>query len=247
MTWVAVAIGGAAVIGGATSYLGSQKQSGAANKASQQQLQMFQQTQANLSPYMQTGQQANQELAHGLGLNGAGQYNPNSPLLQPFGLDQFQQSPDYQFNLQQGQQAIDKAASARGNYYAPQTLQDTAKFSQGLASQEFNNAYQMYNQNQGNIFSRLFQTSGSGQNAAAGLGGLSQSAATGSGLFGTSAGAAQAGGIQGAGMSLSQLAYLPLLQQQLGQQQQSTYGGNAPYPTGTANAGWQGTGSTFEQ
>src|SRR6266852_1438210 len=65
-------------------------------------------------------------------------------LTQPFGMAQFQQSPGYQFNLSQGQMAIDKAAASRGNFYAPQTLQDVSKFSQGLASNEFQQGLQNY-------------------------------------------------------------------------------------------------------
>jgi hypothetical protein len=75
---------------------------------------------------------------------GAGQPGGFGSLTQPFGLSQFQTSPGYQFNLQQGQQAIDKAAAARGNFYAPQTLQDVSKFSQGLASNEYQQALQNY-------------------------------------------------------------------------------------------------------
>jgi hypothetical protein len=100
-------------------------------------------------------------------------FNPNAPLAKSFSLSDFNASPAYQFNLQEGQKAIDKAANARGNYYAPQTLQDISKFSQGVASGEFQNAFSNYNTNQNNLFNRLNTLSASGQNAAANLGGIS--------------------------------------------------------------------------
>jgi hypothetical protein len=140
-------------------------QADAAKQASQTQLQMFNQTQANLQPYMQAGVTPLSQLGQQFG-------TANAPGNQPFGMQQFQQSPAYQFNLQQGQMAIDKAANARGNYYAPQTLQDISKFSQGVASGEFQNAFSNYNTNQNNVFSRLNQLAAGGQNAAANLGGL---------------------------------------------------------------------------
>lgn len=135
-------------------------------------------------------------------------------LLQPFSLDKFQQSPDYQFNLQQGQMAIDKSANARGNFYAPQTLQDISKYSQGLASQEFQQAYNMYNTDQSNIYNRLFNQVGVGQGAANQTGAFGANAANTQSQLITGGGAAQAAGMMGAGQSLSQLAYLPQILQQ---------------------------------
>ncbi len=123
-----------------------------------------------------------------------GTFNQNAPLVKPFSLSDFQQSPAYQFNLQQGQQAIDKAANARGNLYAPQTLQDLSKYSQGVASNEFQNAYSNYNQNQQNLWNRLSSLSGQGQNAAAGIGALGAQTAGQIGQNTIGAGNAQAAG-----------------------------------------------------
>lgn len=52
-----------------------------------------------------------------------------------------EQTPGYQFNLSQGQQALDRAASARGSYFSGQALTDAAKYSQGLAQQTYQDAY----------------------------------------------------------------------------------------------------------
>lgn len=54
-------------------------------------------------------------------------------------LNQFFQSPGYQFRMDQGTQAIERSNAARGRLDSGATLQDLTQFGQGLASQEFNN------------------------------------------------------------------------------------------------------------
>lgn len=93
-------------------------------------------------------------------------------LMRPFDLNSFQADPGYKFRLEQGQQAIDAGAAARGNYMSPSTLKELSSFSQDTASGEFNNAYNRYNLNLNNIYSRLTGLSGSGENAAGRIAGL---------------------------------------------------------------------------
>ena len=50
----------------------------------------------------------------------------------------FFNSPGYQFALQQGTQAINRGASARGNIYAPNTLMDINNYAQGQAATRYN-------------------------------------------------------------------------------------------------------------
>lgn len=124
-------------------------------------------------------------------------------LTKPFSMEDFQESPAYQFNLEQGRKAIDKGANARGKYYAPATLQDIGKYSQGLASNEFQNAFGNYNTNMRNIWDRLYSMSGSGQNAAAQQGAFGMNAAQQVGNNITSAGAAQAAGQVGSANAMN--------------------------------------------
>jgi hypothetical protein len=49
--------------------------------------------------------------------------------------------PGYQFRLQQGQKALERSAAARGALNTGGTLANTMDYSQGLASQEYQNAY----------------------------------------------------------------------------------------------------------
>ena len=58
----------------------------------------------------------------------------------PRGEDVFN-DPGYQFRLQEGQKALERSASRRGALNTGGTLKDVSAFGQGLASQEYGNAY----------------------------------------------------------------------------------------------------------
>jgi len=53
-----------------------------------------------------------------------------------------QNDPGYQFNLQQGQQGLDRRAAAQGGYFSGQALQDAAKFNQDFANNYYQQAFQ---------------------------------------------------------------------------------------------------------
>jgi hypothetical protein len=210
-------------------------------------LDMYQNTAKNLDPFLQQGKLAMNDLASYLGIGGGpsgATFDPNAPGVKPFTLADFQASPAYNFNLQQGQQAIDKASNARGNFYAPQTLQDISKFSQGLASNEFNNAYNMYNKNQANVIDRLSGIAGAGQNAAVQQGGFGADAANAWGGAQMQVGNANAAGTMGVSNALQGglgNAYNAYLQNQiLNRQQQSMYGAGQ-YGSGMGGAAYGGT------
>ena len=238
MSWVAAAVGAVGVISSLDS---GRRMANTASDAQRMSQQQFGQTGKNLAPFLQAGQTAMSNLADYTGV-GAGGLNPNAPGVKPFSLADFQASPAYNFNLQQGQQAIDKASNARGNLYAPQTLQDLSKYSQGMASNEFTNAYNMYNQNQGNTFSRLNTLAGMGQNAAVQQGGFGAAAAGAAGNYGIMGGEATSAGYTGAvGNALNggTQAYNNYLQNQILQrQQQSQYGPQYGGDAYGGSSGW---------
>ena len=193
MPWIiGGAILGGGLLGAKASKSAAQTQADAAGQAAQLQKQMFDVTQSNLQPYMQAGGVALSDLQSRL-----------PELTKPFGMQDFQASPAYQFNLEQGQKAIDKAAASRGAFYQPGTLQDIARFSQGLASNEFQNAFSNYNTNLGNIWNRLYSLTGTGQNAAAGIGGFGSTMASNVGQDIMGGANAQAAGTVGAANALT--------------------------------------------
>ena len=147
------------------------------------------------------GIQAGQNFQSGVGGQpGAGgldpQINPElgsfGSLMQPFGetftAPEVTEDPGYQFRLKEGMDALEHSAAARGGLLTGATAEALTDYSQGLASQEYGNAYnralteyqQAYNifqQNQANQFNRLSSLSGGGQTAAGNLSSAGQFAA----------------------------------------------------------------------
>lgn len=87
-------------------------------------------------------------------------------LLQDFGRQDFQKDPGYRFRLDQGSQAIDRAAKARGMYMSPSTVKELLRYNQGFASNEYTNAYNRDMANRTSKFNMLSGVSGGGQTAA---------------------------------------------------------------------------------
>ncbi len=157
-----------AVIGGLAlanaAYQGNQNRKaaqGAANAsknaddaALQAQQTNYQNTQANLQPYIEAGTGA----LTGLNNLASGNYSG------------FDNSPDYLYALQQGLKGVDRSAAARGALYSGGTTADTLSTAEGLASQ-----------NLGNYRSSLMNLAQMGSGAGANLGsvGAGQAAAIG--------------------------------------------------------------------
>ena len=100
-----------------------------------------------MDPYTEAGKQGLQAYMGTLGLEG--------PAARQSAYEKFQQTPGYQFALQQGQQSIERANAARGLTGSGAESVALQKMGQGLANQEFNQ-YQ----------SRLQSLAGQGQQAA---------------------------------------------------------------------------------
>lgn len=194
----------------------------AAQMSIDEQRRQFDLTRADQMPWLQTGQGALNQLArlYGIGGNAAGggeAYNgpvdPNTG--RPTGVmaggaggqpdySAFMNSPDYQFALQQGEQATQRAGSATGNLRSGNTLAALTQFGQGLASQQL-----------GNYTNRLAQLAGVGQQSANTLGGLGANMASNIGNAYTNAGNARASGILNANVA-QQNAYNQSSQNTLG-------------------------------
>ena len=108
----------------------------------------------------------------------------------PFG--GFQESPGYQFAFDQGTDAVNALAGARGGLNSGRTMQDLNTFGQGIANQEY-----------GNWWNRLSGLAGSGQNAAAQQGTAMSNAAQGVSQAYGNIGNAQAAGAVGVSNALN--------------------------------------------
>jgi len=118
----------------------------------------YEQIKAMYAPYMQTGTQANTMLQ-----SGTSSYD--SPLLRKFGASDFQADPGYQWRLQQGLSVLENSAANRGNLFSGKAGKALNEYGQEFASNEYQNVYNRYNQDQANQFNRLYQLGAMGLNA----------------------------------------------------------------------------------
>ena len=91
-----------------------------------------------------------------------------------------QNDPGWQFRMNEGQKAIERSSAAKGTLLTGGTLKDLAGWSQDYASNEYDRvygralgeyqqAYNIFGNNQANQYNRLAGLSSQGQNAAAGM------------------------------------------------------------------------------
>jgi hypothetical protein len=218
VSWFAVGVAGASLVGGLIGAGGSEEASAqqvAAERAAlAQQQQMFNTEQQNEAPYMQTGSNAAGQLNYLLGEGGqtnpqTGQPITNSAggygsLNQQFNADTFKSmSPAYQFQQQQGAQGTLNVDSSGQGAESGAALKDLQSYNQNFANTSFNNAFNQYQTQQNNVFNRLsgLATLGSnaGSNSATGASQFSQAI----GNTTSSIGASQAAGTVGAANALS--------------------------------------------
>lgn len=100
----------------------------------------------------------------------------------------FQATPGYDFRVNQGVQAVDASAAARGGLNSGRTMQDLTSFGQGIASQEY-----------GNYMNRLAGLADGGMAAAGGQAGAATNAAAGTSNALAGIGNARAAGAIGVG------------------------------------------------
>jgi hypothetical protein len=105
-----------------------------------------------IDPYYRGGMQDYQSLRDAVS---SGEYNVSLPNYQQteqqpeyqnqnFNFQFDQNDPSYKFRLQEGLNAINSSASARGNLLSSTTLKNLQRYSSDLASQEYSNAYNRY-------------------------------------------------------------------------------------------------------
>ena len=235
---VAAAVVGGAVVGDVASNMAAGTQADAANNASDMQQQAAQDAAARLQPYATQGLDAINPLWSAMGYqqdaNGNQQVNPNSPLQQQFSFNanNLQNTPGYQFTMQQGLRGVQNQMASQGLGSSGAQVKGAETYATGLASntynQQYNNALSTYNTNYqtaSNNVNRLQNVVNMGQNSAAGQGQAGLSGAAGAGNYLTQAGNATASGIMGASNSV-----------QSGAQNYMMY--NALYPSASASDGF---------
>lgn len=191
---IAVAvIAGGSLLGGIASGVGSSvaagDQASAATNAANLQQQQYQQNRQDQMPYMTSGTNAlntiNQDQANGTGF------------ATPFNLASFTSNPGYQFQFQQGQNAINSSAAATGGTLNGGTLKALDQYTTGLANSTYGDAYNRYLANSQQQYGQLFNVAQLGENATATTGNQGTEAANASGNYLTQAGNANAAGTVG--------------------------------------------------
>lgn len=87
-----------------------------------------------------------------------------------FTMKDFNADPGYQFRMEEGQKALERSAAARGGLNSTRAMRDLSRFSQGLASQEYQNAYNRFTSEQDRHFGKISQLAGMGNSAQAQVG-----------------------------------------------------------------------------
>jgi len=179
------AILGSAILGAASSRSAGRAQSRAAGRAADLQQEQFERTIELQEPWRQAGERALNKL------EAASDYTP-------FGMDQFQADPGYAFRLAQGQKALERSAAARGGLISGNTGGALQQFGQGLASQEYQNAFNRYQAERSARLNPLQSLAGLGQTSVNALGQAGQNYAMNAGNAIGAGAQARASGYMGA-------------------------------------------------
>lgn len=168
MSFVAVAIGGAAIIGAGASIIAGNKASKAQTNASNASTKLQEEQNAeakrefdlergDLGPYREAGYGALSQLAKGT--------QPGAEFNRSFTAADFHTDPGYDWRLGEGQRAVEAGASARGGVLSGGALKALTRYAQGFASNEYENAYNRFNTDLTTRFNRLSGIAGTGQTA----------------------------------------------------------------------------------
>ena len=150
------AVGGAAISANAANKA-ARTQADAANAASGLSQAQYEQNRTDLTPWREAGGTALGQMSAGTA-NGA-EFNRD------FTLADFQKDPGYQFRMDQGQQALERGAAARGGALGGGSLKALDRYGQNYASGEYQNAYNRFNADKASRFNRLASLAGTGQTA----------------------------------------------------------------------------------
>lgn len=175
MIGTAAALIGSALISGGAALFGANAQSKAADKATKAQTaandqnialqkDVFAQQKAALKPWQDAGLSALKSIQDKIA-NGSFD-------LSKYGYDDLIKDPGYQFRAEQGTNALEQAAAARGKFISGDQLKDVTSFNSNLASQEFGNAFGRTQAERDTNYNILNTEATRGQNAASALSGV---------------------------------------------------------------------------
>lgn len=219
---VAVAIGGAAVLGAGASIIAGNQASNATRSAAQQsadvQRYMYDTTRSDYAPYRDVGQGALYKLADMYGVSrptgtapttgtatapgglwsnyfgntATGTTGGTATQPRTAGYEGFQASPGYQFRMDEALKSIERSAASRGMRLSGATADALQRRAQGVASSEYEN-----------YANRLASLAGVGQTSTAGTAAAGAQYAQGASQAYTQAGQARASAYQNTGNAIN--------------------------------------------
>jgi hypothetical protein len=235
--WAGIgAVGSVAVSAYGASKAGD-AQEAAAGMSADATLQAQREALAAQQPFLKGGYAGTNRLQELLGVGGNTGAQGYGSLNEKFSFNpgDLTQTPGYQFQLQQGQEALDRKAAAGGGFYSGAALKASQGFGQDLASttfdKEYNRAFNAFQTDRANTLNPLQALAGQGQTAANNVSGIQQNTGNALSNLYTGLGNAQGasaiaqgnaigGGISNGLSAWQQANYLSQLQQPA----QSTFG-----------------------
>jgi hypothetical protein len=173
----------AAVVGGAilgSAYLGSKAaksaastQAGAAAAATDAQRDMFERQVELQEPFREAGLAGQNRLLELLGIGGEkGAQGYGRYATADFTPANFlaNQDPGYAFRMSEGLKGLERSAAARGGLLSGSALKGIQRYSQGLASDEYQNAFNRYQTQRANTLNPYASLAGVGQTSANAIG-----------------------------------------------------------------------------
>ena len=169
---VAAAVIGSTVVGGlissdaagdaADTAAGASREASAASIAEQRR--QYDLSRADYAPFLTAGTGAVNRLAAGMAPGGefSGSFDSAGFLAN--------QDPGYGFRMSEGLKALDRSAASRGGLLSGATLKGAQQYGQGLASQEYQNAFNRYQTTRANQLNPVQSLAGPGQTTATALG-----------------------------------------------------------------------------
>ena len=206
--WVAAATIGSSLIGADAASSAADAQSQAAANAQAQQLAMFNTQNNQLAPQRAVGYSglnAINSMLPGTSQTYDAQGNPTGTqtgsgyLTHQFNNQDLNANlaPNYDFQLRQGQQALNAQNNATGGLVGGNSLKSMQDYSQNFAGNAYQNAFSNYQAQRGNIYNTLAGIAGLGQAAQQTTAGLASNTTNAMGQLGVGSANAQAAGTIG--------------------------------------------------
>lgn len=144
------------VMGADAAKSAARTQAASADRAMAQEREMYDLAREDLAPYRETGYTALKDIGERMPL-----------FTSQFGPDQFEQylDPSMEFRRKLGEQSTARMANVGGGALSGNTLRALTDYGQGLASTEYGNAFNRFQDERTNIYNTLANIAGMGQGA----------------------------------------------------------------------------------